>query len=196
MRLWAEAHTPNPDAKATELLMYLRAVCHPDRDWTNERVVVFTEYRDTQDWLVRLLQQDGLGAGVRVLHGGMHADERENLRQAFQADPTEDPVRILVATDAASEGIDLHWQCRRLINYDIPFNPNKLEQRIGRIDRYGQKSDPEVFHFVGTGFGRAVDTYEADLEFLARQRRQSTPSSARCSDAPTGRRPTRSGSIR
>lgn len=168
MRLWAEAHTPNPDAKASELLKYLRAVCHPDRDWTNERVVVFTEYRDTQDWLVRLLQQDGLGAGVRVLHGGMNAVERENLRQAFQADPTEDPVRILIATDAASEGIDLHWQCHRLINYDIPFNPNKLEQRIGRIDRYGQRFDPEVFHFVGTGFGRAVDTYEADLEFLAR----------------------------
>ena len=54
------------------------------------------------------------------------------------------------------------------MNYDIPFNPNKLEQRIGRIDRYGQRHDPEVYHFVGSGFGQAVDTYEADLEFLAR----------------------------
>jgi len=172
MSAWAERHTPNPDAKARELIKFLTAVCHPDKDWTNERVVVFTEYRDTQDWLVRQLQQEGLGRGVAVLHGGMDADDREHLRQAFQAPPVEDPVRILIATDAASEGIDLHWHCHRLINYDIPFNPNKLEQRIGRIDRYGQKFDPEIFHFIGTGFGHTVDTFEADLEFLARVARK------------------------
>ena len=76
---------------------------------------------------------------VALLHGGMDGDEREQLRLAFQADPTEHPVRILLATDAASEGIDLQRHCHRLVNYDIPFNPNRLEQRIGRIDRYGQR---------------------------------------------------------
>jgi hypothetical protein len=55
-----------------------------------------------------------------------------------------------------------------LVNYDIPFNPNKLEQRIGRVDRYGQKVSPDIRHFVGTGWDHAVDSYEADLEFLAR----------------------------
>jgi hypothetical protein len=73
----------------------------------------------------------------------MDGDDRELLRLAFQAPPGEDnPVRILLATDAASEGIDLQKHCHRLVNYDIPFNPNKLEQRIGRIDRYGQQHPP------------------------------------------------------
>jgi superfamily II DNA/RNA helicase len=166
---WAEAQEARPDAKAAKLIEYLTAVCKPGRHWTNERVVVFTEYRDTQIWLENLLRQEGFGAPrVALLHGGTPNDEREQLRLAFQADPTEQPVRILLATDAASEGIDLQNHCHRLVNYDIPFNPNKLEQRIGRVDRYGQKTAPEIQHFVGTGFGRAVGAFEADLEFLSR----------------------------
>ncbi|RSM46225.1 helicase [Actinoplanes sp. ATCC 53533] len=167
---WAEAQEARPDAKAHELITYLKAVCRPDgRNWTNERVVVFTEYRDTQIWLDNLLRQEGLGTPrVALLHGGTPPDDREQLRLAFQADPTVQPVRILLATDAASEGIDLQNHCHRLVNYDIPFNPNKLEQRIGRVDRYGQKVAPDIRHFVGTGFGHAVDAFEADLEFLSR----------------------------
>lgn len=169
MERWAAAHESRPDAKAQELISYLTAVCRPDgTHWTHERVVVFTEYRDTQIWLENLLRQAGLGEGLALLHGGMSTDEREQLRLAFQAAPTEHPVRILLATDAASEGIDLQNHCHRLVNYDIPFNPNKLEQRIGRIDRYGQTQPPDVRHFVGTGFGRPVDEFEADLEFLSR----------------------------
>ncbi|MET7373438.1 DISARM system SNF2-like helicase DrmD [Micromonospora arida] len=167
---WAEAKEAKPDAKARELINYLTAICKPDgRHWTNERVVVFTEYRDTQQWLADLLRQEGLGGdGLALLHGGTPADEREQTRLAFQADPTDRPVRVLLATDAASEGIDLQSHCHRLVNYDIPFNPNKLEQRIGRIDRYGQRVAPEIQHFVGTGFGKPVDAFEADLEFLSR----------------------------
>ncbi|WP_446209803.1 DISARM system SNF2-like helicase DrmD [Micromonospora sp. IBSANI012] len=170
MYQWAEGKEALPDAKARELITYLSAVCKPDgRHWTNERVVVFTEYRDTQIWLAELLRQEGLaGQGLVLLHGGTPAEEREQLRLAFQADPTKQPVRILLATDAASEGIDLQKYCHRLVNYDIPFNPNKLEQRIGRVDRYGQTTAPEIKHFVGSGFGKAVDSYEADLEFLSR----------------------------
>ncbi|MEU4791458.1 DISARM system SNF2-like helicase DrmD [Micromonospora tulbaghiae] len=167
---WAEAKEAQPDAKARELINYLTAICKPDgRHWTNERVVVFTEYRDTQTWLADLLRQEDLGGdGLALLHGGTPGDEREQIRLAFQAHPSERPVRILLATDAASEGIDLQNHCHRLVNYDIPFNPNKLEQRIGRIDRYGQTVNPEIQHFVGTGFGRQVDSFEADLEFLSR----------------------------
>jgi len=170
MQDWALTHEARPDAKARELLGFLTAVCKPDgKRWSNERVVVFTEYRDTQLWLTGLMRQQGLGAdGVMELHGGMDTDDREQVRLAFQKDPTEHPVRILVATDAASEGIDLQRHCHRLVNYDIPFNPNKLEQRIGRIDRYGQTDVPEILHFVGTGWEGAVDSYEADLEFLSR----------------------------
>lgn len=166
---WAVTHEAQPDAKARELINYLTAICKPDKHWTNERVVVFTEYRDTQLWLAALLRQEGLGAdGVAQLHGGMSTEDREQLRLAFQKDPTEHPLRILLATDAASEGIDLQKHCHRLVNYDIPFNPNKLEQRIGRIDRYGQTETPEISHFVGTGWEGAVDRFAADLEFLSR----------------------------
>ena len=169
MRDWALSHEARPDAKARELIAYLKAVCRPDGTrWTNERVVVFTEYRDTQVWLANLLRQEGFdGDRLALLHGGMAPEEREQLRLAFQADPAENPVRVLLATDAASEGIDLQRHCHRLVNYDIPFNPNKLEQRIGRIDRYGQTTPPEVRHFVGR-VKDSADSFEADLEFLAR----------------------------
>jgi hypothetical protein len=78
-------------------------------------------------------------------------------------------VRILLATDAASEGIDLQEHCCRIINYDIPFNPNRLEQRIGRVDRFGQRRAVHVTHFVGAGWqSAAAGSYEDDLEFLSR----------------------------
>ena len=69
-------------------------------------------------------------------------------------------------TDAAGEGIDLQRQCHRLVNYDIPFNPNRLEQRIGRIDRYGQLHTPEVFHFAPRV--TSDDALGQDAEMLAR----------------------------
>ncbi|MER6602639.1 DISARM system SNF2-like helicase DrmD [Streptomyces parvus] len=174
MERWALTHEAAPDSKAEALIAELKAVCRPDgKKWTNERVVVFTEYRDTQKWLHDLLQQEELTDGGRVerLHGGLSAEERERIRLGFQADPSraEGRVRILLATDAAGEGIDLQNHCHRLINYDIPFNPNKLEQRIGRIDRWGQKHDPEIAHFIGSGWQQAqAGSYEADLEFLSR----------------------------
>ena len=170
MEAWAARYETMPDGKARELITYLKAVCLPDGQyWTNERVVVFTEYRDTQIWLKELLAQEGMGGDhVALLYGGMEPRRREQLRLAFQQPPEENHVRILLATDAASEGIDLHEHCHRLVNYDIPFNPNKLEQRIGRIDRYGQTHIPEVRHFVGQGWETSHDSYEADLEFLAR----------------------------
>ncbi|HUZ52131.1 MAG TPA: DISARM system SNF2-like helicase DrmD [Streptosporangiaceae bacterium] len=171
MERWALAHEARADAKAKAMLDYLAAVCKPDGlHWTNERVVVFTEYRDTQRWLADLLVQAGLGDGhLALLHGGMGIEEREQLREAFQASPAEHPVRILLATDAASEGIDLQRHCHRLVNYDIPFNPNKLEQRIGRIDRYGQREVAQIRHFVGSGYEKArPGSYEEDLEFLSR----------------------------
>ena len=172
MEQWAAQYETMPDAKARELITYLEGVCRPDgKHWTNERVVVFTEYRDTQIWLKELLAAEGLsGERVSLLYGGMDTRQREQLRLAFAEPPDQDKnqVRILLATDAASEGIDLHEHCHRLVNYDIPFNPNKLEQRIGRIDRYGQPEIPQVRHFIGKGWETSRDSYEADLEFLAR----------------------------
>ena len=87
----------------------------------------------------------------------MDTEDRERIKAAFQADPQRPPVRILLATDAASEGIDLQNHCPRLIHYEIPWNPNRMEQRNGRIDRHGQRADEvKVYHFVGAGLSAAA----------------------------------------
>ena len=117
-------------------------MCRPDgKHWSNERVVVFTEYAHTVDWLQRVLAQRGYADRLAVIEGSTPTEEREYIRSQFTADPAEEPVRVLLATDAAGEGIDLQTYCHRLVNFDIPFNPSRLEQRIGRIDRYGQTHD-------------------------------------------------------
>jgi superfamily II DNA or RNA helicase len=167
---WARQRIGPADRKAERLVAELNAICRPAGDWNAERVIVFTEYRDTQTWLAGLLEARGLGgARLGLLHGGMDERRREHLKAAFQADPYRDPVRILLATDSASEGIDLQTHCCRVIHYDIPFNPNRLEQRIGRVDRFGQTRPVHVAHFVGAGWQSATEgSYEADLEFLSR----------------------------
>ncbi len=171
LEAWAHARVGPADSKAERLIDELERVCkNADSSWNDERVVVFTEYRDTQTWLAGLLNARGLGGdALGLLWGGMDVKRREHLKAAFQASPARHPVRILLATDAASEGIDLQLYCNRVIHYDIPFNPNRLEQRIGRVDRFGQTRDVHVQHFVGAGWREAAaGSYEADLEFLSR----------------------------
>ncbi len=164
---WGLSYESQADSRLDRLIKFLDAVCRPDgKTWSNERVVVFTEYAHTVDWLTRVLNQRGYTDGrLAVIQGSTPTEDREYIRSQFTADPTKEPVRVLLATDAAGEGIDLQTYCHRLVNFDIPFNPSRLEQRIGRIDRYGQTEQPEVFHFVPS-----VDssTYAADLNFMER----------------------------
>jgi superfamily II DNA or RNA helicase len=148
---WGLGYENNPDARLQTLLGFLDAVCRPDgRTWTNERVVVFTEYAETLDWIVRVLGQRGYrdGEKLAVIQGSTPADEREDIRAKFTAPPDRQQVRVLVATDSAGEGIDLQAYCHRLVNFDIPFNPSRLEQRIGRIDRYGQQHASEIYQLA------------------------------------------------
>ncbi len=177
MKKWVETATARPDSKAQELLRWLHRHVKPGGQWGTEGVIVFTEYRATQKWLQTLLASEGFTGGDRLmtLYGGMDADERERIKAAFQYDPAGSPVRILLATDAASEGIDLQNHCSRLIHYEIPWNPNRMEQRNGRIDRHCQRArEVHVYHFVGKGYKRrgggfeAAGDLEADLEFLMR----------------------------
>lgn len=174
---WAEKTASRMDSKAQELLLWLETHLRPDGKWSKERVIIFTEYRATQKWLADLLLSRGFGEGdgLMILYGGMASDEREKIKAAFQADPDIAPVRILLATDAASEGLDLQNHCSKLIHYEIPWNPNRMEQRNGRIDRHGQKADQVlIYHFVGKGYqeqtvqGCKPGELEGDLEFLMR----------------------------
>jgi hypothetical protein len=116
--------------------------------WRDTRVIVFTEYADTKRHLLDVLHAaiDGTHlaeARIAVLHGGMSDDQRQFVQSAFNGDPREHPVRILIATDAAREGVNLQGFCADLIHFDIPWNPARIEQRNGRIDRTLQPS-PEV----------------------------------------------------
>jgi SNF2 family DNA or RNA helicase len=143
--LWAEKVKNRPDSKANAVLTWLAEHLKTSGIWNNKRVIIFTEYRATHTWLQQILVSHGYG-GERLmcLHGGMTAEERDVVKAAFQAGPDISLVRILLATDAASEGIDLQNHCNYLIHIEIPWNPNVLEQRNGRIDRHGQKEN-EVF---------------------------------------------------
>lgn len=176
MTTWAQSAMARPDSKTQELIRWLHHTLKPGGVWSNERVILFTEYRTTQNWLQTLLAAAGFTGGgrLRTLYGGMPTAEREAIKTAFLAHPDDSPVRILLATDAASEGIDLQRHCHRLIHLEIPWNPNRLEQRNGRIDRHGQRHNPQIYHFVGQGYQQqlllagARDELDADLEFLLR----------------------------
>jgi superfamily II DNA or RNA helicase len=165
-----------PDCKARTLIDWLKKTLRPGGKWNNERVILFTEYRATQKWLYDLLAREDFAQGNRLemIYGGMPNDQREAIKAAFQAHPSESAVRILLATDAASEGVNLQNHCSRLIHIEIPWNPNRMEQRNGRVDRHGQKAEEvHIHHFVGQGFDSATVTgkvgeLEGDLEFLMR----------------------------
>ena len=178
MMKWAATHRARPDSKAAELIIWLNKNIRPNGKWTNRRVVIFTEYRDTQKWLLEIFAAQGFTQGNRVetIYGGMDDEKREEVKAAFQAAPEDSPVRILLATDAASEGIDLQMHCSDLIHFEIPWNPNRMEQRNGRIDRYGQKAPQvNVYHFVDKNFKNDASAWSSnpgdlagDLEFLYR----------------------------
>ena len=150
LEAWARGYEARANTRLQALIDWLDAVCRPDgRTWTNERVVVFTEYADTLHWITTVLGSQGYDQDrLVVIQGSTPPEERELIRARFNADPAQEPVRVLVATDAAGEGIDLQTRCHRLVNFDVPFNPSRLEQRIGRIDRYGQRHAPEVRYLV------------------------------------------------
>ncbi len=113
----------------------------------NESAVVFTEYRDT---LLHVRQHLARSAATLViLHGGLTRDERSAALAAF----SRAPRAVLLATDAAAEGLNLHGGCRLVINLELPWNPMRLEQRIGRVDRIGQRRTVHAFHLIAEGTG-------------------------------------------
>src|SRR5207244_8842291 len=116
------------------------------------KMVVFTQFRATQTWLERRLKE--AGEDVAVLHGGLRRLEKEEAIRNFQGE-----ARILLSTDAGSEGRNLQF-CHAICNFDLPWNPMKIEQRIGRLSRIGQPHDVYVFNLA------AGDTLEAAILHL------------------------------
>jgi len=136
-----------PDTKAKRLLAFIAERLKPNKKWNNERLIIFTEYKDSLEYLQSVI---GAEEGrILTLSGGDSKENREIIKAEFQKHPDESKVRILLATDAASEGLNLQHYCRYLIHYEIPWNPNKMEQRNGRIDRHGQSFDEVfIYHFL------------------------------------------------
>ena len=118
-------------------------------DRPDQRLLIFTEFKDTLDYLMKRLQACGFRVGC--IHGAMKPGSRDEpgTRLYTEQQFREGAIQVLVATEAAGEGINLQC-CHILFNYDIPWNPNHLEQRMGRIHRYGQRLDCLIFNFVAT----------------------------------------------
>jgi len=124
--------------------------------WNDTRLLIFTEYDDTKRYLERQLAAAIAGTEraaerIDVFHGPTPAPRREEIKRAFNTSPSRHPLRILIATDAAREGVNLQSHCSSLFHFDVPWNPSRLDQRNGRIDRKLQPA-PEVFchYFVYT----------------------------------------------
>ena len=145
------------EAKAVEVsggeakLARLEAIMRDEGffDRPDQRLLLFTEFKDTLDYLMERLKAWGFRTGC--IHGGMRPGGRDEPGTRLHAEQQfrEGAIQVLVATEAAGEGINLQC-CHILFNYDIPWNPNRLEQRMGRIHRYGQHRDCLIFNFVAT----------------------------------------------
>ena len=109
------------------------------------KLIIFTEHRDTLNYLnQKIAGVLGNAESIAVIHGGTHRDERRRLQALFRSDPD---VRVLLATDAAGEGVNLQ-NANLMVNYDLPWNPNRLEQRFGRIHRIGQQEVCHLWNLV------------------------------------------------
>ncbi|MDR0644765.1 MAG: DUF3883 domain-containing protein [Treponema sp.] len=125
-----------------------------EKSFSREKVIIFTEHRDTLNYLANKIRTmlGGANAVVTIL-GGMRREERKQVEESFKNDPA---VVVLVATDAAGEGINLQ-RAHLMVNYDLPWNPNRLEQRFGRIHRIGQHEVCHLWNLV------AMKTREGDV---------------------------------
>jgi superfamily II DNA or RNA helicase len=157
--------TPKEDSRFGRLMEVVKQYLRNGKKWNDdERLIIFTEYKTTLDYLSRRLKsefQQDYDSRIRVLFGGKSSVGLMNRNEVIEAfnDPA-DPIRILIATDVAAEGLNLQESARLVFHFDIPWNPSRLEQRNGRLDRHGQARDVTVFHFTSED--------DADLRFVGK----------------------------
>ena len=132
-----QAQFQNRDAKVEPLIMEIDAILSADR---SQKIIIFTEFVATQKYLQELLVN--IGYSVTILNGGMSIDERNAAMQEFRTSTS-----IFISTDAGGEGLNLQF-ANIIINYDLPWNPMKIEQRCGRVDRIGQQRDVHIYNFI------------------------------------------------
>ena len=165
-----QAIAPQDFSRYQELLKLLRDSTY---NWnyqaTDDRLVIFTERIETMRWLAEHLQQDfRLPAGaIQTLHGGMSDIDQQKIVEEFGRD--EAPVRVLVASDVASEGINLHYLSHRMIHFDIPWSLMVFQQRNGRVDRYGQKVSPDIRYMVTRSLNEEIRGDMRILQVLIRK---------------------------
>ncbi len=164
MQAVADRGRGQADARVLYLLKWIREHMCPgirlpgevrqtsEAKWNDIRLLIFTEYEDTRRYLFEMLKlaiahTDRAEQRIGVYHGPTPPDKREAIKRAFNLPPQEHPLRILVATDAAREGINLQAHCHNLFHFDVPWNPSRLEQRNGRIDRKLQPSPTVYCHY-------------------------------------------------
>ncbi|WP_328789787.1 helicase-related protein [Streptomyces sp. NBC_00273] len=164
IQLAAHVRLSGTDRKWTELRSLLQdddEIC--DQFGNPRKIIIFTEHRDTLNYLVeRIRSLLGQNEAVQTIHGGVRRDERRRVQELFTQ---QRDVRVLVATDAAGEGLNLQ-RAHLMVNYDLPWNPNRLEQRFGRIHRIGQTEVCHLWNLVATDtregavFHRLLDKIE------------------------------------
>jgi superfamily II DNA or RNA helicase len=161
---------PGRDPKLEAVLTEILRVLAED---PGEKLIVFTEYRDTLAALVEQFESEPeLRGRFVLLQGGLSRKQRGARQRSFE----EGGTRVLLATDAASEGLNLQRHCRRILHVELPWNPNRLEQRNGRVDRYGQTREPEIryFFYPDSPEERVLDQLIGKLEKM-HEDRISTP---------------------
>ena len=162
LTLARETEAQGTDAKAEALLELIYKLQQEESDPTM-KVLIFTEFVPSQAMLAGFLESRGFS--VAILNGSMDLDTRTKAQQAFSQD-----IRVLVSTDAGGEGLNLQF-CHVIVNFDMPWNPMRIEQRIGRVDRIGQKHVVRAINFVleATVEHRVREVLETKLEVIAQE---------------------------
>lgn len=143
-----------------------------DRNANDDRIVIFTERLETMHYLAKNLRQDlNLGEqAVQVMYGTMSDGDQQNMVEQFSS--AKSNIKILVASDVASEGLNLHYLCHRLIHFDIPWSLMVFQQRNGRIDRYGQKKNPDIRYMLIESENERIKGDVRILEILIQKEEQ------------------------